>query len=336
MIGLVVAAAFAAAAATVAVARAIAGRSERKSVEGYERVLDTLGGVTRRSDAKAPVRVPDNAELAKPHVAAARPTALTDAVPRELPRPRLDTPILTGAALSGRDEPLVFVDDALRTPSTADQPARRAWWGGRRSRPVEGSDVVLGVVDSSDHEDAEVPSIPFDDVLEGPTVLEGRPVRPFAPTHVRSATSGRSARSGVKVAALVVVLAGAGAGAWAATRHTAGSVVGDASAGAASTHPQAAPTTTTLPSTFQPASVSSTLVAFDVPSGTLQISFSSSKACWLGVFSGSSSAPSYQWMHTLAAGETTTYAATGPVSIRVPLALPSQNVAPYDLELIAT
>jgi hypothetical protein len=153
----------------------------------------------------------------------------------------------------------------------------------------------------------------------------------------------------VKVAALVVVLAGAGAGAWAATRHTAGSVVGDASAGAASTHPQAAPTTTTLPSTFQPASVSSTLVAFDVPSGTLQISFSSSKACWLGVFSGSSSAPSYQWMHTLAAGETTTYAATGPVSIRVgdppglsvtvngvPLALPSQNVAPYDLELIAT
>ncbi len=48
--------------------RLAATRSERRSVEGYGRALDTLGGVAKRSESGAPVQVPTGDELARPHV----------------------------------------------------------------------------------------------------------------------------------------------------------------------------------------------------------------------------------------------------------------------------
>lgn len=52
--------------------RVAASRVERRSVEGYGRALDTLGGVAKRSEAGAPVQAPGADRMAQPHV---RPTA---------------------------------------------------------------------------------------------------------------------------------------------------------------------------------------------------------------------------------------------------------------------
>jgi hypothetical protein len=70
--------------------RIAAARVERRSVEGYGRALDTLGGVAKRSEAVAPVQSPVGDELARPHVrpAAGAPHARASGPPI-VPAPRV-------------------------------------------------------------------------------------------------------------------------------------------------------------------------------------------------------------------------------------------------------
>jgi hypothetical protein len=82
-------------------ARFSASRAERRSLDTYERTLDLLGDVAKRSDASADVHPPAAADLARPHV---RP-ALGHAFPGPAasavrmvppPRVRLVPPVLPG------------------------------------------------------------------------------------------------------------------------------------------------------------------------------------------------------------------------------------------------
>jgi len=73
--------------------RVASSRVERRSVEGYGKALDTLGGVAKRSEAGAPVHAPSADELARPHVrptggAPFRPTR-PPAAPLARPGPRI-------------------------------------------------------------------------------------------------------------------------------------------------------------------------------------------------------------------------------------------------------
>lgn len=102
--------------------RIAASRLERRSVEGYGRALDTLGGVARRSEAGAPVQAPTGPELARPHV---RPSS--DAEPHARPAPapvapapriRLRPPsapgrmpVFSDLPLEGGDEPAAAMPD---------------------------------------------------------------------------------------------------------------------------------------------------------------------------------------------------------------------------------
>src|SRR5579875_742450 len=52
--------------------RFVGWRSEQRSVDSYERALDVLGGMSRRSEASAPVHLPSDEEVAGPHGAARR------------------------------------------------------------------------------------------------------------------------------------------------------------------------------------------------------------------------------------------------------------------------
>lgn len=77
----------------------------------------------------------------------------------------------------------------------------------------------------------------------------------------------------------------------------------------------AAPTTTRPPSTLLPVSTSSTDVAFVAPTGPYTVGFAGTGACWVGI--QKSAGGSYVWEKTLAAGQTASYRATGPIVIRI-------------------
>lgn len=88
-------------AAGAAWARFGAARAEKRSLDTYERTLDLLGGVAKRSDAVADIHAPTDAELARPHVRPAIghdfPSPARSAV-RIVPpaRVRLEPPVLPG------------------------------------------------------------------------------------------------------------------------------------------------------------------------------------------------------------------------------------------------
>jgi hypothetical protein len=186
-----------------------------------------------------------------------------------------------------------------------------------------------------------LPVLQFDDAaLEEPL---GEPdVR--LPRRIARSRADRS-HGALRVAAAFVLLGAIGFGAWRLvdTHHP-----GGARAAASSSQKSApTPTPTTLPTVLQPSSSTTSLVAFTVPAGAIHLSFGSTALAWLGVFAGSPSSPSYRWMDTLQPNQSATFDAAGPVYVRlgnpprtnvtvdsIPLALPSSNVAPYDIELI--
>lgn len=108
--------------------RVAASRMERRSVEGYGRALDTLGGVSKRSEAVAPVQAPGADQLAQPHVrptAPVQPHARMPAQPiAPAPRIRIRPPGLPGAMP-------VFSD--LAGEEAGAPPAPAGGRGGRRN-----------------------------------------------------------------------------------------------------------------------------------------------------------------------------------------------------------
>jgi hypothetical protein len=111
------------------------------------------------------------------------------------------------------------------------------------------------------------------------------------------------------------------------------------------TVPRTTTTTLTPSGELAPTSVSPTIVTYTLASSApYQLSFATSGVCWIGV--ESSSTGPYLWMKTLGAGESETYAASGPVVVRLgtpgvlavsingtPLELPNQ-VQPYDVSFL--
>ncbi|MCU1491425.1 MAG: hypothetical protein JWM85_2830 [Acidimicrobiaceae bacterium] len=154
-------------------ARFSASRAERRSLDTYERTLDLLGDVAKRSDASADVHPPAAADLARPHV---RP-ALGHAFPGPAasavrmvppPRVRLVPPVLPGhpaaplpvfgdADLAGEPDPtfvslpdvgdLVAPDFAVADgadPKVVDDPLTQIIEVVRADEPVTGDVVPAG------------------------------------------------------------------------------------------------------------------------------------------------------------------------------------------------
>lgn len=104
----------------------------------------------------------------------------------------------------------------------------------------------------------------------------------------------------------------------------------------------------TAPSPGAPISVTKSAVSYDAPAGPYAVVLTVSGRCWFGVQSpGTAPSGPYRYQDTLDPGASATYAADGPVSIRIgapptllsvtvngtPLQLPAGYTLPYDLIL---
>lgn len=128
-------------------ARVASARAERRSVEGYGRVLDTLGDVSKRSEAGTTARSSSASELARPHVRPANGEAnqafRPASAPRDVPAPRVRLqPPVPGAPMP------VFGDEAGEAASGQPAPRRSSAIGPVVSdRPEEPLTVAIPVVD---------------------------------------------------------------------------------------------------------------------------------------------------------------------------------------------
>jgi hypothetical protein len=345
MIGIVIAAACVVAAGGVGIARLFAGRTEERSVEGYERALDTLGGVARRSEAKAPVHAPSPPELAQPHVHP--PELRPEYPPGQEPIPaaiHLRPPSLA------KDGPIVFVDDGMvgeasETAHSETRPRRR------RPAPPPPMPATAREPEPTEH---MVFTARIDDFAPTDEVapLDGQALRRSPRSARPPSKPTRQGRPLVRIGVVVVVLAGIGVGAWQLSSsrsngsNSASSNPPVPSAPSHGAHGKPTPTPTTLPTKFEPRSTSSSLVVYDVPPGPLHVTFTVTGTSWFGAFTGSVSSPHYTWMQTLGDGEAASYDSSGSISIRLgnpgatsmevngtPVDLPSGNVQPYDVTL---
>ncbi len=324
-------------------ARLGAARAERRSMAAYERTLDLLGDVSRRSDKSAGVRAPEGPERARPHV---RPALTTRFPPpassslRSIPPPkvRLDLPELPGkpasrlplfdAADAGVGAPdLHATRSAGRPREEDDEGAERPFWTPTIVEPGA-SDPLTEVVP----------------VVAG--VVEG-----IRPSTFGSARTVRRAATG---AAAAVAMAALAVGGWELTSHRAPSAPGTAPTTTAPT----APSSTSAPrssghartpatqTTIEPTSSSISLVTYQAPPGRYTITFRASGGeCWLGA---QSQAATTSWlkMWLLTPGEQASYSWSGPLVVRIgaprylsitvngtPLVLLPGNVRPYDISL---
>jgi Domain of unknown function (DUF4115) len=274
-------------------------RAERRSVESYERALDLLGDVTKRSDASAPVQVLGKDEVARPHVRPARanaPAREARAGPRAGVRPIVPPPVLR------TNGPLVFGDDDLVGPrATENTPSAPV------ARPPAAAALHPPVAPSA-------PAPPDDHEGEPFTGASHRAPR-------GTSTAGHRTRRIEAGAALVVVLGAVVVGVTLVSGHSpppAGSgTTHNRTSGSTTTTIAHSTTTTLTPSgELAPTSVSSTVVTFTLSSSApYQLGFVTSGVAWVGI--ESSSKGPYLWMKTLGAGETSTYSASGPVVVRL-------------------
>jgi hypothetical protein len=339
MIGLAIAAAFGAAAVTVVVARAIAGRAERRSIQGYERVLDTLGDVTRRSDARAQVHLPTKAELAQPHV---RGPSEVDGTSHTPPIDLKESP--RTAPISASDRRLVFTDVAyVEGPHPQPEEVSRT----RGGKVLRGGRAALaaGVV-------------PTHSGADGPPVLhfDDDDVRPATRRSTAGSDRGAANKTQLRVSrrpvglvvVALVVLGGIGVGVWRAVDSPAGPRRASAPLRPTPSHQTPPPPSTAIPTVFHPATVTTAQVAFDVPTGALHITFVSTGASWMGIFHGAVSNPTYEWMDTLSTNQSASFDAHGTTYLRlgnppqtkvtvngIPLDLPADKVLPYNVELVS-
>ncbi|HUY30410.1 MAG TPA: RodZ domain-containing protein [Acidimicrobiales bacterium] len=347
----------------VAISRFTASRAERRSLDTYERTLDLLGDVAKRSDAVADVHAPSKDELARPHVRPALgrplapppgsavrivPPARTRVEPQQLPgRPPGALPVFGDPDL---------VAGALAAPAVgpAEPPPPPAPDAARPFAALPPADVP-GSADGP-------PVFDFDDVdpaAGDEVVVDGEPAG-----HLRLARTGghvhgmdRRVRRATARAAAAVALVALGVGGWQLESHSGPPV---ASSPPQPTTPTTAPArasgvatpgTTTpppvhraRPAALRPTSTSATLVTYVAPSGPYTVTFTAvGGTCWLGAQQQVASS-SYLQMWTLTSGQRASYQANGPLVVKIgapryvtiavdgePVVLPPGNVQPYDI-----
>ncbi|HLI14614.1 MAG TPA: RodZ domain-containing protein [Acidimicrobiales bacterium] len=347
--------------------RFVGWRSEQRSVDSYERALDVLGGMSRRSEASAPVHLPSDEEVARPHV---RPAEERDrfrparSALRDVPaaRVRLEPPVPPrtserGLPVFGDEETVVleppvpprtserglpvFGEEASAVPASAAGPLGPPHDGRRRREAHEEAPRLdeteaLPVVAATGSEPGDAPSVrPRSERRRGTS----RPLREHV---VRRASTG---------AAAAVALAALAVGAWQLASRSASSPPAPPSTttpAASGSHPRSPTPTTSVtnPNVVEPLSVSSSLVTAAAPAGSYTLGFTTSGVCWVGV-ERTTSGP-YLWMETIPAGGSASFQANGPVVVRIgaprvlhlavdgkPVALPAGNVQPYDLSFVA-
>ena len=348
-------------------ARFTSTRAERRSLESYERSLDLLGDVARRSDASADIHAPADGDVARAHVSPAKPGHVPHPVQsavRIVPSPtvRLEPPLEPAKPVAAVEKARAY--EAARSPEAA------------HSREADPPTVLVPVVAAapdpptvlvpvamSNRAPAEQepsaghPDVVFDAEQDGEAEraqhavgrLEiGRNGRPGPERTIRRAATGAAAA--VAVGALAVgsyQLASHKSGPGTSTSTTSparGAQANTASRRATRPRPSTAPTV--APSTLQPTSTSASVVTYQVPATTYTVSFAAaSGACWLGA-QQQASGP-YVRMWTLAPGAQATYAASGPLVVKIgapryvsisvngtPLVLPAGRDQPYDVSLV--
>ncbi len=314
-------------------------RAERRSMAAYERGLDLLGDVSRRSDKSAGVKAPEGPERARPHVRPAPGRQFPSPAPgvlRSVPpaKARLDLP-----GLPGRPAARVPLFDGS---GSADAPERSlARPAGPREEAAEEPPPWTPTIVEPPTSEPLTEVVP---VVEGVAEGTGRPPSGSARTVRRAATG----------AAAAVALAAVAVGGWELASHNAPSVSGTAP----TTTTPPAPSHTSLPrssghartpatqTTIEPTSSSVSLVTYQAPAGRYTLTFRATGGeCWLGA---QSQAATTSWlkMWLLTPGEQASYSWSGPLVVRIgapryvsisvngtPLVLPPGNVRPYDVSL---
>ncbi len=303
-------------------------RAERRSVTTHQHALDVLGTVSRRWEGVAPVHLPKPDEVARAHV---QPTGApsarrrADGGPAPIRRPGVRLVPLSGST------PLklpIFVDDKVVRSRAPDEPDR-----GEAGTASAAGSVRLGRAALFDHE-----------ALNPVGEFAARPSRRIRHRY----RGGRPARRATSTAAAAVAIAAIGVASWqlasgGAPAHRASKPL----VSTAQLKPHSRAGGHTSGPGLVPTSVSPSVVAYATTSRTYTISFAASAPCWLGVQEGVNG--KYLWMTTLEAGGTVSYRASGPIAVRlgapphvrvqvdgVNVALPAQNVQPYDITFSPT
>ncbi|MDA8291818.1 MAG: hypothetical protein M0Z33_09100, partial [Actinomycetota bacterium] len=158
----------------VTASRFWASRAERRSLDTYERTLDLLGDVAKRSDAVADVHVPTKDELARPHVTPATgriPAPRGGGAVRIIPpaRVRLESPTPRGAPAGSLpvfgDADLVRDAAAPRDPATVDRAGVDRAGVDQAGVDRAEVDAPVGVTGAAERE--AVPVCDFDDLGPG-------------------------------------------------------------------------------------------------------------------------------------------------------------------------
>ncbi len=278
-------------------------RSERRSMRSYQRSLNVLGDVTRRSEAPARVRPVPPDQRQHGHLGSESPAPLPPGGPQAPVTPARGQPAVSPfsrvPAADGEaagpvpkprlvDVPVHFEDDSARPPGSGDTTVVPAVAGRRASERV----------------------------------LRRRPVRsPSTPVVQGGRTIAWGRLGGVAAAALALAalaLGGARLLAFHHHLHAAGhqhAPVTHPSPPSSTSAPSRTSTTTT-PTALVPVSTSSTDVAFVAPKGSYTLDMADSGGlCWVGI--QQTSGGPYIWQDTLGAGQTTSYRASGPLVIRI-------------------
>jgi hypothetical protein len=342
MIALVVLGLIAVIGLAVAWSRVGLARSERRSMQSYEHALHVLGDVSRRSDAAARIRPVRREEAERGYIRTEQPSGGSEATTSQAePSVVADARQPAQAGLEAdrprlENVPVEFEDDSDAFERAQEEAARETVVPRAAAASASASlrPPIRGV-------SASDPSHVAPRIVE----RERRPAdEPSGSGALALADRLPFGRLGAVAAAVLIVLAlvlvglnlGTGTPRHAATgrhhRHGAHHV---------STPTTAAPTTTT-PSALVPVSTSPQQVAFVAPKGTYNLLLSDTGGpCWVGI--EQTTAGPYVWQETLAAGQSATYKASGPLVIMIgapkylgvkvnglPARLPGY-VQPYDL-----
>jgi len=293
--------------AAVVWARVSAVRSEKRSVETYERALGVLGEVSKRTESTG-FRILPHEQTGRPHVGTP-----VDEGGEEAPHGRTE-------ASQPPQGPLV----SSRLPP-AGQPKLR--FSVPVPPPVEGEDARAGADGRGDaapssrrpqgaggDREARPPAFRRSGAAAGGNLRgthQSGAARRRQVLARRAATGGAAAVAVVAVVIAAISLTGGGGHrprkSTATTEHRGGS-------GRTTT----TSTATTLPSTLKPTSVTATDVSFTAPSGQYTLAFTATGgACWIGIETSAGAAGPWRFAETLSAGQSATYAASGALVVRL-------------------
>jgi hypothetical protein len=284
--------------AAIVWARVVSARSATKSVETYERALGVLGEVSKRTESTG-FRILPHEETGRPHVG------------RRIDEAGGEAPVAQRDARSPGQGQLA----SSRLPP-AGVPKLR--FSGPNRPPGRGpaADQQTG---GPEHDDQEAPAPPDASAraratharARVPNAAEARargeayksPADRHRQVLVRRAATGATAA--VAIAAVVAAaISLSGGGGRHATPPTSTTRIGGGG------HATSTTTTTTLPTSLEPTSVSSSNVAFTVPSGNYTLAFQAAGgACWVGI--EHTTAGPWLFAETLSAGQSATYKGSG-------------------------